>query len=211
MKAEHRKELATNVLADRLGRAYAGLKHGPSRGTVFYFGLALVAGLIVLAWWYFSTSSAKHNSDRWVKFDELVFPEQVGGFLQKEEIKDTPQARLARFLEARQQLRDGLSRLGSERDEGTRGVRRGTELYEELLKESAAAPLLQQEALWGAAKGNETLGNRDKAKGFYKRLREEFPDSALAKDADRQLKRLKDEANQQDLNDLAAEYGAKGE
>jgi hypothetical protein len=211
MKAEHRKELGTNVLADRLGRAYAGLKHGPSRGTVFYFALALVAVLIGGAWWWFSSTSARDSSDRWVRFDQLVFPEQLDDFLGKDDIKDTPQARLANFLKARQELREGLSRLGSDRQEGLERVKRGTALYEELLKERGQVPPLQQEALWGAAKGNEALGKRDRAEGFYERLTKEFPDSALAKDAERQLKRLRDDANRQELDELATAYGEKSE
>jgi hypothetical protein len=210
MKAEQRKELESNALIARLGRAYAGLKHGPSRGTRFFVGLAIVAALIGLAWWYFSATSATGSSARWLKLDEVIFPEQLTGFLQDPEIKDTPQARLGRFLEARDSLRDGLAELGSDHKKGVALVKQGTKLYEELLKESGRVPLLQQEALWGAAKGNEALGNLDKAKGLYARLEKEFPRSALGEDAARQLKRLQ-EANKQDLTDLAAEYGAKGE
>ena len=47
MKAEHRKELETNVLAQQLGKAYEGLKQGPSRTTLFWVGGAAAVVLIV--------------------------------------------------------------------------------------------------------------------------------------------------------------------
>ena len=38
MKAEHRKELETNILAQQLSRVFEGLKQGPSRTTLLYIG-----------------------------------------------------------------------------------------------------------------------------------------------------------------------------
>ena len=56
MKAQHRKELHTNLLADRLGRILQVLqnpKEGPSTSVLVAIGLVLVAIGCVLGWmWY---------------------------------------------------------------------------------------------------------------------------------------------------------------
>src|SRR5438128_2541081 len=46
MKAEHRKELETNILADKMGKFITGAKTGPSRGSVRYL---VIAAVVVLA------------------------------------------------------------------------------------------------------------------------------------------------------------------
>src|SRR5262249_17758559 len=77
MKAEKRKALETNVLADKLGKAVEGLKQGPSRRTLVYVGIAVLALLVYFTWRYFSTSSEKGSSERWFKLDQAVFPAQL--------------------------------------------------------------------------------------------------------------------------------------
>jgi hypothetical protein len=204
MKAEHRKELETNVLVDKLGRAYQGLKQGPSRGTVVFFGVVLLGVVLWGAWRYFSTSSARANSERWMKVDDAVFPAQLDGLVEDKEIQGTTQGRAARFKEARRQLRDGLRDLGGGGNEAAEKVRRGISLYEELLKESTPLPVLRQEALMGAAQGYEALGELDKARELYRRLADdkESAESALGKEAKKQLERLDDDNNKRDLEDL---------
>jgi hypothetical protein len=212
MKAEHhRKELQTNLLADRLGRAVQGLTQAPSRSTMIYVGLAALVVLLILAWRWFSASSEASSSERWRRLDEVVFGEQLDGFLQDREVQGSRQGLVARFKEARRLLQDGLHDLGDNdtRARATDNIRKATEAYEALLKESLPAPLLQQEALWGAAKGYEALGKLDNARSFYERLTREHGNSALGKDAAKALARLDDPNNKQDLEDLARELGAR--
>src|ERR1700722_15661242 len=104
MKAEHRKELETNVLAQQLGKAYEGLKQGPSRSTVLWVGGAVAVVLIVFLFRYFMSSSEATASERWTKLDEVAFPEQLDSLLKESDFKDTPQGRLAEFKEARLNL-----------------------------------------------------------------------------------------------------------
>ena len=58
MKAEHRKELETNVLAQHLEKAYQGLRQGPSRTTILWIVGAVAVLLIYLLFRYFMSSSA---------------------------------------------------------------------------------------------------------------------------------------------------------
>ena len=100
MKAEHRKELETNALAQQLTKAYEGLKQGPSRTTWFYIGGAVIVVLGIILFRYFMAESDRNAAERWVMLDEVVFPEQLTTLLDKSELKGSPQARLARFKEA---------------------------------------------------------------------------------------------------------------
>jgi hypothetical protein len=212
MKAEHRRELESNVLVEKLGRAYQGLKQGPSRGTVLFVGAILLGVVLWFAWRYFSSTSAKTNSARWLRVDEAIFPEQLDGIVEDNELKGTTQQRVARYKEARRLLREGMTRLGGE-DSATAAanIKRGVEIYEELLKESAPLLPLRQEALLGIAKGSEALNDLEKARSYYNQLAndKESAGSPLAKEAAKQVERLDDPSNERDLKDLGKKYAPK--
>jgi hypothetical protein len=214
MKAEQRKALERNTLVEQARHLYEGMRHAPSRGTLFWGTLIVLAVVVFFTWRYFSRSSAEASSARWRLLDGVVFPEQLNTVADEPPpvgLKGTPQAPLARFKEARRHLQDGLRRLGSkvDRSRAIENIQLATKAYEELLKDTHLVPLLKQEALWGAANGSETLGKYDRARELYGQLAKEFPDSALGKSAATQLARLDDPANEQDLQDLAREYAPK--
>jgi hypothetical protein len=208
MKAEHRKELQTNVLAEQLARAYESLKQGPSRTTLYWIGGAVAVVAVVLLFRWFMSSSAEVASDRWKTLDEVVFAEQLDNVLEKGTLKDTPQGRLARYKEARLNLSQGLRELGFSRDLGRKHVEEATKAYEDLARKRERVDLLYQEALWGAAKGHEALGDLAEARKYYAQLSKEFPTSALGKDAAAAIDRLADTKNQADLEELKKAFGA---
>jgi hypothetical protein len=200
MKAEHRKALQTNTLAQELGKVIEGFKKGPSRSTWFWLVLIAAAVAIFFVFRVFWNRSEQAVSERWVALDDVVFPEQLDRFLKDHD--GTEQARLARFLEARQKLSRGLRDLGANPDAAREEIRAGTDLYAELLKGSGRVDLLTQEALWGAAKGSEALGDLEQATSYYERLVKEYPASALGKDAKKQLERLNNPDTKRDIRDL---------
>ena len=200
MKAEHRKELETNVLAQKLGEVYEGLRQGPSRSTVIWL---IVLGAVVLGvglFWYFLSSSRAADSQSWLKLDEAVFPAQLDARLKESELTGTPQFRIARFKEARVNLSAGLRAQGSNPKAALKRIESARDTYEELAKQSGRVPLLHQEALMGMAKANEALGNYEEARSGYERLTREYPSSALGVSATKQLERLGSEANKETLN-----------
>jgi hypothetical protein len=206
----HKKELEKNVLAEQLTRAYDGLKHGPSRGTLVFIGVVVGGLLLYFLFRYFYYSSEATASQRWVLLDDAIFPEQLSLAMEKSELADTPQLRLARFKEARFQLSQGLRDLGgSSNKEARKQIEDATEIYEKLAKSSGRLPpLLHQEALWGAAKGYEAQGgteNVNRAIELYEKLVKEYASSALGKDAKKQLDRLGSDSTKQDLIDLNKE------
>jgi hypothetical protein len=209
MKAEHRKELESNALAQQLTKAYEGLKQGPSRSTVVWISVIVGVILVVGLFRYFWTSSRATDSKRWGELDEIVFPEQLDGLLKDKTLAGTPQGRMAQFMEARLNLAQGLRGQGSNHSTAVERLRKARDAYEELARQSGRVPLLHQEALWGAAKANEALGDYPRAVELYERLQKEYSASALGKDAEKQIERLRNEANEKDLNQLKKLFGDK--
>jgi hypothetical protein len=202
MKAEHRKELETNILAQQLGKAYEGLKQGPSRTTLFYVGAAVAVVLVIVLFRYFMSSSERDASKRWRELDEVVFPDQLETYLAQADVKDTTQGKVARYREARLELAQGLRDLGVHRQGATDRIHSATKTYDELARSAGKVPLLHQEALSGAAKGYEALGDFETARARYKRLADDYPTSALGKDAKAAIDRLDNSNNQADLAEL---------
>jgi hypothetical protein len=189
MNAE-KKSANETVLAHQLKGALEGIKHGPSRGTVYTI-IAVAAVLLIGGLFrYFYLASQAATSERWVQFDEAVFPEQLTALEEVSGFNESPQGRLLRFKLARQKLAQGLSNLASQPNLGKEDIEKGTAIYESLAASAGRIPLLHQEALWGTAKGSESLGEFDKARKYYKRLADEYPASALGKDAAKQIARL---------------------
>jgi hypothetical protein len=204
MKAEHRKELQTNTLAKTLGQTFRGLKEGPSRSTLLVLVLVGLAVVLIFTWRYFAHSSQEADSALWYKWDNLATPEQLDTFLKNKEVEETTQGRLARFLAARRALREGLRDLGqpanSKRAQDE--LKKAADLYGKLASEPAKVPPLNQEALLGAAQASEALGEYDKAKDLYGQLAQKYKDTIQGKNAQQQLDRLNNAANQSVLQDL---------
>ncbi len=192
MKAEHRKELMTNTLANRLGEAVHGMKDGPSRSTVFVLAAVGLIVILVLVWRYLATSGEEADSARWLKWDSVVTPEQLKAFVENKEVEDQAQGRLARLEEARRSLYDGLRQLGNAgtRKKALEELKNASELYEKLATEFADKPLLHQQALMGAAKAFESRGDAEQARRYYQQLQSKYANTVFGRDAAEQLQRL---------------------
>ena len=64
MKAEHRKELESNVLVHQIEKAYQGIRQGPSRTTLLWVGAAVVVLVVYVLFRIFMSSSASLNPSR---------------------------------------------------------------------------------------------------------------------------------------------------
>ncbi len=211
MKAEHRKELLTNSLAQTLEHTVQRLKEGPSRNTILVLVVLALAVGLYFVWHWFSRSANESDSDRWVQWDNLAVPAQVNTFLKEKDTEDTTQGRLARFLEARRRLLEGtrdLGLLGPARTTAIENLREAGKHYGELAEQTSDRPLLQQEAFLGAGKAAESLGEYDRARDFYRKLADKYPDSARGRSAKKQLERLDDPEHAQEFKDLSADLRA---
>jgi hypothetical protein len=189
MKAEHRKELATNTLADKIGQVIQSFKEGPSRNATIYGTVVVVAILLVVVYRWVSANATANDSARWLSWDQITNREELERFVETNQ--DTEQSRLARFELARLDLFEGLRGLGSQsKTDALKRLRDAASRYEKLADESGNTALLTQEALQNAAKARESLGEYDQAKVLYARLARDFPQSLKGKDAGEQVKLL---------------------
>lgn len=195
MKAEQRKELERNALAQKLNDVGSILKNRPSNRVFVVCGLLVLAAVIFWAFRHFGTRSSKAESDRWLALDKINNVDELDPFIKKN--AGTMAARTARFEEARFLLKRGVENLGSKLpflgktdDKGTRtghdqaidDLKRSREIYEQLTDLCKDTPILRQEALMNRARAEESLsctkdGSLDKALALYDQLAKEFPDT----------------------------------
>jgi tetratricopeptide (TPR) repeat protein len=206
MKAEHRKELQTNTLAQTLEHTVQRLKEGPSKNTVFLMVVVVLCVALFFVWYWFSENARENDSARWVQWDSLIAPDQLETFLKDKDVEGTAQARLTRFLEARRRLYEGVKDLGFQPTRAIDDLHKAADLYQKLADESSDRPLLEQEALLGAGRACESFGDFDRARTFYSKLADKFPDSARGQTAKKRLELLNDEAHAADLKDLVNTY-----
>lgn len=230
MKAEHRKELQTNYLADHLGRMVQGMRAGPKStgSTVTWVLVSLTIGTVIV--WYVASANS-NRSPLWVKFEEDSSQQDLARL--DKLARDYPMtlpARASRFQIARVSLQEGLATLYSTRsDSAIVQVREAKRIYAELAKECTNDPVLAPQALMGAAKAEEALvgipkgddpakseGNLDTALDYYRKIVQEYPKSFLVKAAQARIDSLDSEKNRanaekfyQEMRNLVAEAPKK--
>jgi hypothetical protein len=224
MKAEHRHELKTNALADTLGRALQGLKSGPSRHAVIFWGLVVLAAAVGVGGYFLYQHNQKTRSELWVQVDDdqqkldsaATYDEVQAALDALKKTADanpgTPQARVLRFDRARALLRLGTESLYSDREADRAKARGRVEeartLYADLARELAGQDkdfaVLRQEALMSVARANESLGELDEALAGYKALARDYPTTPLGEAAQKRADYLGDEHNRQQLKELYA-------
>jgi hypothetical protein len=185
MKAEHRRELEKNALADSLNRALEGLKKGPSRGTIIFCSVIALIIVLFFGYRYFGSWSAQKNSTRWIELEDAPGPKELDQFAKDN--SGTMPARIAQFQRARILFQRQLLALGADsldqRKEALDKIKEAAELFEKLAEQSKDSPMLAQEALLSAAKAYESINDLPKAEENYKKLESRFGKSGLAREA----------------------------
>jgi hypothetical protein len=214
MKAEHRKELQTNALADRLGRVVQGFREGfgrPSNTSLLIWGGIIGAIVLVVGWRVLSNMSAKSRSAEWLQLDEassLSDLERIVG----QDASSRP-TRIGRYQMARVYLRRGMENFCSTAPDGRKDALKdlgeAARIYEELSRDEKDSAVLTQEALLGVGKAREALNELDAAQDAYDKVVSRYPDSVARKGAAERLKKLKENKDQlsafyKRLDELAA-------
>jgi hypothetical protein len=161
MKAEHRHQLHTNALADRMGRLFQGMRSAPKSTSI----LAWVFVFLVLAtyavWQYTASATTRDRSDLWTKLaDATHSPTASTGELQAiaKNYPGTIAARTAQFELAHWKSQQGLQALAA--DDRTRALpllKEARQLYSSVLPECVDVPVLAQQAMMGRATAEESL------------------------------------------------------
>ena len=162
MKAEHRRDLHTNLLADRMGRLVQGMRSSPKTTSVLVWAFIVLAVGTYVFWQYAASATQTERSALWEQLDEASHNPATGGpkalaDLAHEHRGSIP-ARTAEFERARLSFQQGQAGLTSHAREYAVGqLEQARDLYAKLAKECADSPLLRQEALMGVAKAKESL------------------------------------------------------
>src|SRR5262249_53330511 len=98
MKAEHRKELQTNALADRMGRLLQRMKTPPKKRSLLLWLLVIAAVVAVGVWWYGRRQRSENEEKQWTELELTGSFPDLTHFV--EVYKTSPQARMARFQRA---------------------------------------------------------------------------------------------------------------
>lgn len=228
MKAEHRKELHTNALADRLGHLYQGVKSGPKANSAGSWIIGILT-LVTLGAWFFAGGTHESRSSLWVKLDTDNTPGELD-FITKNnpDILGTIPGRTIRFQRARLLLQQGLENLVSPNHHrsAVQSLVEARSLYGDLapvcLPDNGQDAILAQEAMLGAAKAEEALagvpqldnpsegrGSLDEAVKLYRKLAEKYPNSFAGEAATKRLEVLEDVNKRQDVDAFYATMRAK--
>jgi tetratricopeptide (TPR) repeat protein len=217
MKAEHRKESPTHAVTEHVGRFLKDVKNRPSNTSIIFCLVLVLVVALVIGWMNYRKWEQKSDAARWFKFGSATTLEELEAV--DKDNQGTIPALMARFEEARVLLRKGLEKYASsdekERTDAQANIKKAAELYEKLAKQvdefrglssaDSAGPLLQQEALRGAAKAYESQGDLDQALTYYKRLKDSKPESELTHHAAERVQKLEDPESRKDLDNFYAE------
>jgi hypothetical protein len=164
MKAEHRHQLHTNALADRMGRLLKEMRSAPTSTSRLVWVFALLVVVTFLVWWLYAYGAVvRDRSALWTNVAAATHAPSAGpaeDVLQRI-ARDNPTTipgRTAGFELARSQLQQGLQLLASDnRKEALALLKAARERYRELAPGCIDVPLLAQEALMGKATAEESL------------------------------------------------------
>jgi hypothetical protein len=222
MKAEHRKELETNLLADRMGRLVERIKTRPQRRSMLLVLLAVVIGVVVGLWYVARRGNQAAVAERWYLLEtggaavaELA-GFQVGERRSNITVEFDNPGKAARLEVARYFLWDyGVKKLATPGKDSSNEtpmdkIARAGKLYLSLLSEVEDEPEWKAEALYGLAIIEETNAVRDiknlaRAKEKYKSLATDLPTTGHGKLADKRHKEL--EANFAEATDFYEKLG----
>jgi tetratricopeptide (TPR) repeat protein len=220
MKAEHRKELETNALADRMGRMLENVKQKPKRGTALFIVAAVVVIVVTFmgvrwyrygrvedseAWYYsyyffdvFQSAHHQKNREGVAELSKLV----------KDSHSEKIQGRFVRFQENWSLVWDrGILMVGLDPRGAKANLQRAAAEYKALQEECEGDPVLVPEAIYGQAVIEETLALEDRkhlenAIELYEEVHKKHPKSAYGQLAEKRLAILNDETKRREVNEI---------
>ena len=189
MKSDRRHELQHNQLADTLGEVVQKTKPYAR----------LIGGLVVLlivlgvAYAYVSGKGGQRVASGWDEYFEALESEDRDRLTEvAEKYAGTSVAAWARVVAADMALSQGCASALSNKTQARDLLRQAVNNYQTVLGE-AGDDTLKQRALFGLARGHEslaTLEDLNKARDDYKKLVEDWPQGVYAEAAKERLKDL---------------------
>ncbi len=202
MKAEHRKELETNVLADRVGRLVQRVKHRPQRRAILYLLAIVVVAIGIFIFVNMRKNAALEASEHWRELEDGWGP-FVENLIAK--YPQTNPGKAAQFQVAWFLTWDrGLVTLGRSPVTALRSMDEAAKRYRRLADECSGDPVWEPEALYALAVIEETRAirflerdkNLDRAKAMYLKVADKYKDSAHGKMAAKRARLLADKGKE---------------
>lgn len=195
MKAEQRKELETNTLADKMGQVMQNVKGGQRRTFIIY--LIAAAAVLVLLWFTYNwwVTGRQESSWKWVLFYDGT-RDELKAVLGEDQVGKSAKFQLAWYL----YWEDGVKSLGGNKEGALSSIKAAGQVYKNLAEECKGDAILEPQAMLGQAVCEESLAVQDRkhlsnAKKLYEALttheNEKYKDSAEAKYAAERLKAIK--------------------
>lgn len=210
MKAEERKRLETNVLADRMGRLVRDVRRGPSRrGVLIGIAILLVASVVV-GYFYLRNVRSRRQAETWQHLYHGSIASLTQGVLSEDPDKKKIQTKCAEMQLAWVQLwEQGISKLFAITDltaenpspsgQVILSIMDAEKTYDRVYTLVQDDPVLAAEALYYLGVARETLAirdpkNLDSARQVYQKLAEssELANTAYGKRAKKRLDLLND-------------------
>lgn len=194
MKAGHRKELQTNILADKLGQFYTKARSSTNL-ILWVVGVVVVLGV---AFWWWSSRAVSANSRAWEEYwtnrESLTGLENAS-----DRLKGTSAERAAKLTEADRLYNDAYNTFFRSPAEARERFGQALKLYTELSDNPGNSADLAVRGLLGTAKCHEWLGDAESARSTYQRIADKYDTHPLAENARERLSAL-------DKGDTAAFY-----
>lgn len=227
MKAEHRKELETNVLADRMGRMVKRVRTGPRRRTILLVGGGIVVLIGIVLYLRQSALARTENSVKWLQLDD-----GAGHFVSAllRDTEEANQSKALRFELAWFQAWGAIQSLGRGPQIPTRDREDPNKLrlketlqlldeaesfYTSLAKECADDPIWEPEARYHLAvleeaRAVKSVDHLRSAQKMYEELRDgAFKNSAYAQMAAKRAEQLADEKTHTDISRFYEAFGRR--
>jgi tetratricopeptide (TPR) repeat protein len=199
----HHKVAEKNALAKWWSHVVDYMK-GPQGRTAW---LLLAVGVLVVglvgAFLYFSFVSTAAAGKLWTQLDLASSDAELAAFIKSH--PDTTQAYMAELRVARRRMSSVDALATPNKANAIEKIGLARDGYAALAKKSGVPTALLQEALLGAGKASETLGELEAAKGYYQRLAAEKPETAAVKEARERVEWLNDKDRSAAIK-LLAEY-----
>lgn len=200
MKAEHRKELETNALADRMGRVVERIKHKPSgRG---YLWLVLAAFVLAALFVFNLVRSTRQQEAAlaWAAFEDADQKQLLRFSNIGKDPSDAPEnvTKASRFQVAWHLVWEaGVKKLGADWRGSLLNLRHAEAIYSKLVSECEDDPVGLPEALYGLAIITETRAIQDRAKlkdaqQQFETLAKDHPKSAYGQLAEKRAAYIRD-------------------
>jgi hypothetical protein len=214
MKAEHRKQLQTNVLADRMGRFVQTLKQRPRKRTLLYvaLGIAVVVTIVVIL--RIRTRGAEEESRRWVMLDNgnRLYLDELAGVQVSEDGQritvpyEWKYGKMNVGKAARLEYvwftfwDDGVKLLAARPENALRSINFARNLYAKLAEDNCKGdPVWEPESRYCIAVAEECFAVLDRkyldsARTKYAEVAKQFPNSAAGKRAEQRAEILKEKS-----------------